>query len=74
MQLRVKKLNLSSGGPLIAVVNQDDARQLDLHALDRVSIKNKHEIIAVVNIDSGKTVNSGDIGLFDEVVESIYCE
>ncbi len=71
MQLRVKKLNLSSGGPLIAVVNQDDARKLDIYALDRVNIRNRHEIIAAVNIDSGKTVNAGEIGLFDEVVESL---
>ncbi len=72
MLLKVKKLGIASGGPLIVVINQDDARRLDLHALDRIKIRKNKDVIAVANIDEGsKTVRQGEIGLYDEIAESI---
>ena len=36
MKLKVKNFNLSTAGPLIAVLNAEEARKLDLYALDRI--------------------------------------
>ncbi len=67
MHLKVKTVNLSSGGPLIAILNKEDATRLDVHALDRISLKKgKQGIVVVVDIAKGK---SNYIGLFDEVLE-----
>ena len=69
MKLKVKKFNISSGGPLIAILNYEDANKLDLTALDRIRIK-KQGISQVVAIDISKdkrTIKPGFIGLFEEV-------
>src|SRR3989344_5835819 len=72
MNLRVKKLGLSSGGPLIVVINSVDAKSTGLNALDRVKISyGKKEVIAVVNIAIDHNVGVGEIGLFDEVVDKL---
>ena len=44
MKLRVKNVNISSGGPLVAIVNIHDANRLDLKALDRIKIKKDHKL------------------------------
>ena len=69
MKLKVKKFNISSGGPLIALLNYEDANKLDLTALDRIRVK-KQGISQVVAIDISKdkrTIKPGFIGLFEEV-------
>lgn len=66
MKLRVKFLKLSSGGPLIAALNPEDAQGLDLHPLDRIKILFDHSVETVV-IDSGSDIPKGMIGLFEEV-------
>ncbi len=73
MQLRVKDLAISTGNPLIAIINYIDARKLDLHYADRIRIKKrKKEIVAMIDItDSNKFVLPGEIGLFKEVYEKI---
>jgi len=68
MKLKVKEVGLSSGGPLIIVLNVGDAKDLDLNPGDRVSVKRiklKREVICVVNI-SEKGIKKGEIGFFDE--------
>ena len=40
MKLKVRDMHIETGGILIALINQHDARLLDLHAEDRVLIKN----------------------------------
>ena len=51
MKLRVKDMDIATGGPLIAILNQDDARKLDLYVLDRIKIKKGNRIeTAVVDI------------------------
>ena len=36
MQLKIKEINMFTGGPLIAVLNYKDANELALHAADRL--------------------------------------
>lgn len=73
MKLKVKDVDISSGGPLIAVVNHEDAAVLDLHVMDRIKIKKGHKIeTAVVSIaQSDKIVPKGRIGVFEEVIGSL---
>src|SRR3989344_2426300 len=73
MKLKVKDIDISSGGPLIAVVNHEDAAMLDLHVMDRIKIKKGHKIETVV-VDiaqSKKVVPKGKIGVFEEVINSL---
>lgn len=73
MKLKVKNLNLSTAGPLIAVLNAEEARKLDLYALDRIRIKkNNKEIIVVLNITANKkTIQPCCIGLFEETSKAL---
>ena len=69
MNLKVKQVNISSGGPLIAVIYVNDANRLDLKALDRIKIKKDHkEIIVAVDISKGARIKQGQIGLFEETI------
>ena len=73
MKLKVKHMDISSGGPLIAVLNHKDAAMLDLHVMDRIKISKgkKIETVVVDIAQNGKIISTGKIGLFDEVVESL---
>ncbi len=73
MRLKVKDLDIFSGGPLIAVMNYEDAAVLDLHVMDRIKIKKRGKIETVV-VDiaqSNKVVPKGKIGVFEEVINSL---
>ncbi len=39
MKLKVKDMDIATGGVLVAILNEKDALKLDLHALDRIKIK-----------------------------------
>ncbi|MEW6063411.1 MAG: AMP phosphorylase [Nanoarchaeota archaeon] len=70
MQLKVRYIGMFSGGPLIAIINKEDARKLDVHALDRIKLKkNNKEIIVAVDIAKTRTIKPGYISLFDEVLQ-----
>ena len=73
MKLKVKDIDISSGGPLIAVLNHKDAAMLDLHVMDRIKIRKGRKIeTAVVDIaQNGNIIRKGSIGVFDEVVSSL---
>ncbi|MBI4452275.1 AMP phosphorylase [Candidatus Woesearchaeota archaeon] len=72
MKLRAKDLDISSGGPLIAVLNGKDAALLDLHVMDRIKIKKGAKIeTVVVDIAQGKIVPQGKVGIFEEVIGSL---
>lgn len=76
MELKTKKINLSTGGPLVAVINEKDAKDLGLHPMDRVKltkIKSKKEIVAVVDI-SNKGIDKGYVGLFNELFKELNVE
>ena len=71
MKLKVKAVNLSTGGPLVAVLSKPDARLLDLTHGDRISVKrSKKEVICVMDI-STKGIKQGQIGFFEEVLKEL---
>jgi len=41
MKFRVKALAISTGNPLIAIINKIDAKKYDLHYSDRIGIQKK---------------------------------
>ncbi len=67
-------MDIATGGPLIAILNQHDAAFLDLHPADRILLrKGKLETIAVVDYaESEKAVPRGQIGLFEEVLDRLH--
>jgi AMP phosphorylase len=73
MRLRVKDMDISSGGALVAVINEKDAEKMDLHSRDRVKIIKKGKIETVLlNIsESKKVIGEGKIGLYEEVLKSL---
>jgi len=76
MKLKVKAVDLSTGGPIVAVLDDEDAKKLDLHTLDRIRVKrliSNKEVIANVDI-STKGVKPGEIGLFSEPLQRLGIE
>ncbi|MFH1455899.1 MAG: AMP phosphorylase [archaeon] len=76
MKLKVKDVNLSAGGPFVAILNEDDAAALDLKPSDRIKIttlRKKHSATAIVDI-STKGIGHGRIGLFEEVLAKLKLE
>ncbi|MDD5254000.1 MAG: thymidine phosphorylase [Candidatus Nanoarchaeia archaeon] len=67
MKLRVKAVGLSTGYPLVAILSKDDAKHLDVNALDRIDINGTK---VIVNISSNGMKN-GNIGLFKETLEKL---
>ena len=73
MKLKAKAMDISSGGPLITVLNHKDAAMLDLHVMDRIKIKKGKNIETVV-VDiaqNGNIISPGMIVVFDEVASSL---
>ena len=60
MKLKAKDLDISSGGPLIAVLNHKDAAMLDLHVMDRIKIRKggKTETVVVDIAKNDKIINN----------------
>ena len=73
MKLKIKDLDLSTGGPLIAVMNEEDAKHLDIHIGDRISVDYKgRKTTAILNFTSSiKVVPEGRLGLYEEVPNKI---
>ncbi|MBT3394969.1 AMP phosphorylase [archaeon] len=71
MKLKVKDVNLSTGGPLIVILNYKDAKKLDIHSGDRVLLKKgRKEIIAALNVSEiSRSIKHKEIGLLEEVME-----
>src|SRR3989344_5710005 len=69
MKLKVKDMHVSSGGPPIVVLHQNDARKLGVYTSDRVMVKNgKKSLIAVADIiEKDGNLREGSIGFFSEV-------
>ncbi|MBU0627683.1 MAG: AMP phosphorylase [Nanoarchaeota archaeon] len=71
--LKVKDMDIASGGPLVAIINEKDAEKMDFHHLDRIKVIYQGKIETVV-IDIGKSekaVPIGGIGLYEEVLDSL---
>ena len=71
MKLIVKDVNLSTGGPYVAILNTEDAEKLDLNSLDRVRLTTDgRELVVFLDI-SKKGIKPGQIGLFEEVLKAL---
>jgi AMP phosphorylase len=70
-KLKVKNMNLVTGGILVATLNEKDANHYDLHSLDRIKIKvgKKIETVVLDIAQSNKIVGPGKIGLFEDVIK-----
>ncbi len=73
MKLKVKDMDIATGGILVAILNEKDAEKLDLHHGSRVKIitKNKTETVVINIAESRKAVPKGSIGLYEEVIDSL---
>lgn len=71
--LKVKDMDIATGGPKVVLINEKDARLLDIHHMDRVKVsKKKRTITAIVNIaESKRAVPKGEIGFFEEVIDAL---
>ncbi|HLD72577.1 MAG TPA: AMP phosphorylase [Candidatus Nanoarchaeia archaeon] len=73
MKFRVKDMNIATGGTMVAILNEKDARKLDFHSGDRVLVKHgKKEATCILDLsESKKAVPEGEIGLFEEVLDRL---
>ena len=73
MRLRVKDVDISTGDTLVAILNEDDAKELDLNYEDRVKLRRyKREVIVIIDIsESKKFIPLGNIGLMEEVLTAL---
>ena len=69
MKLRVRCLDLDAGGKTIAIINSEDARELGLHALERIVLKKDRQTLTVLANVTPKFVLPGDIAVYAEVKE-----
>ena len=73
MKLRVRDLNIVTGGPLIGILNEDDAKLMDIHVGDRIIVK-RGDLFAHVIVDlttAGKVAPQGSIVLVEEVLSRL---
>jgi len=69
MKLRVRCLDLDAGGKAIAIINEEDARELGIHALERIIIsKGRKKLTVLVNV-TPRFVLRGDIAVYAEIKE-----
>ncbi len=73
MKFHVKDMDIATGRTLVAILNINDARKLDLRSGDRILLKFDHqEITCILDIsESKKAVPEGRIGLFEEVLAGL---
>ena len=73
MKLKVRDIDIATGWPLVAVLNECDALKLDLHYEDRIKIKKgRKSVIAIIDIaESSKIISGGKIGLYEEVLTKL---
>ncbi len=74
MHFIVKDMDIASGGIYIAILNEKDAKKLDLHSGDRVIVKhNNKEVTCILDLsESNKAVPEGKLGLFEEVLSHLH--
>ncbi len=73
MKLKVKDVNLSTGGPFIAILNEQDAKKLGIRAAERVKVirlRKKQQIVAVADIATSG-IKPGEVGLFEELLKNL---
>ena len=68
MKIRFKELSLGAGRP-VAFVNEEDAKELNVHVGDRIEIShNRKKIISIVDVVK-KFIAKGEISLSEEIVD-----
>lgn len=71
MILRAKRIDLSTGDVLVAVLSNEDATRLDVRGSDRIKISyDGNEVISVIDV-SETGVKAGEIGLFNETYNKL---
>lgn len=73
MKFRVKDMDISTGGILVALLNEKTAKLLDLRRGDRIKIKhNRKEIVAILDVaENNHIVNNSQVGLFEESLKKL---
>lgn len=73
MKFRVKDMDISTGGISIVILNENDAKDLDMKSGDRILVRhNSKEITCILDLsESKKAVPKGKIGLFEEVLDRL---
>ena len=71
MNLKIKNLGISTGGPFVAVMNQSDARKLDLRPMDRIKIRIGSRLETVVLDVADDAIKEGYLGLMQELFQSL---
>jgi AMP phosphorylase len=66
MKLKVRKLDIESGGLMVVLLNKLDAADMGIHSSDRVVITDKKTFSAIVDITQ-TVVKKGEIGMFTGV-------
>ncbi len=70
-KLKAKTIDLSTGKAKVAVMNKEDAEDMDIHGMDRIKvIVDGKESIAVVDL-TDSFVEPGTIGLFSEIYREV---
>lgn len=73
MRLVVKDMDIATGDVVVVIIHENDAKEFDLHHMDRVIVKKgRREAMAVVNVgESKKAVRPGHIGFFEEALDAV---
>ncbi|MGM5488313.1 MAG: AMP phosphorylase [Nanobdellota archaeon] len=73
MRVKVKQMDINTGGVMVVVLHKQDAAMYDLHSMDRIKIvKGKKIETVVVDISqSDCIVTPGTIAVFKEVSDSL---
>ena len=73
MKFKVEDMDIATGGILVALIHQKDAKLMDLHSGDRVLVKKGYRsITCILDIYEGKkSLLPGKIGLFEEVLKRL---
>ena len=74
MKLRVKDLDISTGGIFVVILNEKDAKKLDVRSGDRLLVMHgAKETTCIVDVSLGKkAVPEGRIGLMEEVLAQLH--
>lgn len=76
MKLKVKDVDIATGGIKVGLLNEQDASRLDLHPMDRVILKKGSKTAtAILDIaESTRAVATGSIGLFEETLTALHAK
>lgn len=71
MKMKVKIINLDTGGKFIGVINEKDAVEIGVHALDRI-VLNKHSKRITVTVDTSRDfIKRGTVVVYSDVKKAI---